>query len=53
MFEGEYDTKEVRSDGEKMVYRGIGDVYIMPNRAQLMPAGYAILECFADPMRIQ
>lgn len=50
MFEGEDALKEVWSYGEKMSFQGIRFVYFMQNIAELIGAGYEILECFGDPI---
>lgn len=52
MLHGDDAMKDVWRDAEKMSSQRIRDVYLMQKTAQLMGVRYAILNSFADPMRI-
>lgn len=51
MLEGDGASKEEWRHGVQMSYQNIGGVYFMQKKAEMMSAGYAILECFTDRMR--
>lgn len=51
MLEGKDAVKKVCRYGEKKLYQGSGDVHFMQKKTEFMGAGYAIMECIADPTR--
>lgn len=49
-FDTEYAVRSVCKYGKRMSYQSIGSVYYPQKRAEMMGAGYKVLECFPDPM---
>lgn len=52
MFLGENNVIEAWRQEEKMSTQGIGDVYIMQKKDELMGAVYSIFESVGDPIRL-
>lgn len=50
MVDGENVVQAMWRLSETMSYGGAGNVCSVQKRGGLMSAGYAILECFGDPM---